>query len=152
MASSLRYAATRPPMLLEVVRDCIRAKHYSLSTEKTYLHWIRRFVLSTGRRHPRDVGLVEIEAFLTHLAVDGKVSASTQSQALSALLFLYRNVLDVELPWMNNVLRAKPSRRIPTVLTSAEVQSVLANLDGTNLLMASLIYGTGMRLMECDCE
>ena len=124
-------------------------KHYSMSTEKSYTHWIKRFVLFVGKRHPKDVGAPEVEAFLTHLATNGKVSAGTQSQALSALLFLYRDVLGVDLPWLDNVVRAKPSRHVPTVLTHSEISRVLAFLDGQHLLMASMLYGTGMRLMEC---
>ncbi|MBS1188546.1 MAG: integron integrase [Rhodocyclaceae bacterium] len=136
-------------MLLEVVRDRIRAKHYSRRTEQAYVGWVKRFVVSIGRRHPRDVGAPEVEAFLTDLAVNGKVSAATQTQALSAILFLYREVLGMDLPWLEGLVRAKPSRRIPTVLTPAEVSRLLACMDGTYGLMARLLYGTGMRLMEC---
>ena len=101
-----------------------------MSTEKSYTHWIKRFVLFVGKRHPKDVGAPEVEAFLTHLATNGKVSAGTQSQALSALLFLYRDVLGVDLPWLDNVVRAKPSKHVPTVLTHSEISRVLAFLDG----------------------
>ncbi|MCK7497438.1 MAG: phage integrase N-terminal SAM-like domain-containing protein [Comamonadaceae bacterium] len=104
-------------MLLEVVRDRIRARHYSRRTEKAYTYWIGRFVRFTGRRHPREVGAPEVEAFLTDLAVNGKVSAPTQTQALSALLFLYREVLGIDLPWLDGLVRAKPSKHVPTVLT-----------------------------------
>lgn len=142
-------ALARHPGLLEVVRRKIRAKHYSLRTEQAYLGWIRRFIFANGRRHPREMGGLEVEAFLSHLAVEAQVSASTQNQALSALLFLYRDVLGVELPWMESVLRAKRPRRLPAVLSREEVRQLLSLLNGRNWLMASLLYGTGMRLMEC---
>lgn len=126
----------------------LRLKHYSLRTEAVYLGWIRRFVLAHGRRHPRDMGAAEVEAFLSGLAVQGKVAASTQNQALSALLFLYRQVLGIELPWMEGVVRAKRPQRVPTVLSREEVARVLACMEGRPWLLASLLYGTGMRLME----
>lgn len=137
------------PKLLEVVRDRIRAKHYSLRTETQYLHWVKRFVLYHGKRHPRDMGAQEVEAFLTHLATEGNVSASTQNQALSALLFLYREILQVDLPWLDNVIRAKKPQHLPVVLGKNEVARILERMDGTYGLMARLLYGTGMRLMEC---
>jgi integron integrase len=137
------------PKLLDQVRDHIRVKHYSIRTEQQYVQWIKRFVLFHGKRHPRDMGAAEVEAFLTHLAVEGGVAAATQTQALSALLFLYREVLEADLPWLDNVTRAKPSRRMPVVLTQSEVRAVLDRMDGTYGLMARLLYGTGMRLMEC---
>lgn len=149
MASVPQNTAPRPPMLLDVVRDRIRAKHYSRRTEQAYTHWIRRFVQFNGRRHPRDAGAPEVEAFLTDLAVNGKVSSATQTQALSALLFLYREVLGVELPWLDGLVRAKPSKHVPTVLSAAETTRLLACLEGTHGLMARLLYGSGMRLMEC---
>lgn len=139
----------RKPRLLEQVRRRLRAKHYSLRTEQAYVYWIRRFILANGKRHPRLMGAPEVEAFLSHLANDGKVSASTQNQALSAVLFLYREVLGIELPWMGNVTRAKRPRRLPAVLSVAEVQEVLARMEGRPWLIASLLYGTGLRLMEC---
>ncbi len=111
--------------------------------------WIRRFILANGKRHPRDMGAREVEAFLTHLASEGRVAASTQNQALSALLFLYRQVLGIELPWMESVVRAKRPQRVPVVLSHEEVMRLLALLDGQVWLMAALLYGTGMRLMEC---
>ncbi|MEO8161121.1 MAG: integron integrase [Arenimonas sp.] len=141
--------ARQEPRLLEQVRDRIRLKHYSLRTEKAYLQWIRRFIHATGRRHPKDLGGVEVEGFLSNLAVREHVSPSTQSQALAALLFLYKEVLQIDLPWMQNVVRAKPRQHIPTVLTQAEVARVLRELSGREWLQASLLYGTGMRLMEC---
>lgn len=138
-----------PPKLLDQVRDRLRVKHYSLRTEGQYLQWIRRFILFHDKRHPRDMGATEVEAFLTHLAVHGKVAASTQNQALSALLFLYREVLGVTLPWLQEVVRAKPSQRLPVVLSRQEVAAVLERMSGLHALMARLLYGTGMRLMEC---
>lgn len=141
--------AVSAPKLLDQVRARIRVKHYSIRTESQYVQWIRRFILFHGKRHPREMGGAEVEAFLSHLAVDGNVAAATQSQALAALLFLYREVLGVELPWLNKITRAKKPVRLPTVLTRTEVQSVLVRMDGTYALMARLLYGTGMRLMEC---
>ena len=137
------------PRLLDQVRGKIRLKHYSLRTEQTYVDWIKRFIRHFGKRHPRDLGAADVEAFLTHLAVVGRVAASTQNQAKSALLFLYREVLGAELPWLDNVERAKAPRRLPVVLTRDEIQAVLSRLSGTHWLIGSLLYGTGMRLMEC---
>ena len=138
-----------PPKLLDQVRDRIRVKHYSISTEKLYVQWIKRFILFHGKRHPAELGAAEVEAFLTHLAVDGHVSASTQNQALSALLFLYKEVLVMDLPWLENVVRAKRPVRLPVVLSRTEVRAVLVRMNGVYALMANLLYGTGMRLMEC---
>jgi integron integrase len=135
--------------LLEAVRHRCRVKHYSLRTEDAYLGWIKRFILFHNKRHPKDMAGPEVEQFLTHLAVTGHVSASTQNQALSALLFLYREVLQTSFPWMENVVRAKRPARLPVVLTTKEVSCVLARLDGREWLMANMLYGTGMRLMEC---
>ncbi|MFT4248129.1 MAG: integron integrase [Pseudomonas sp.] len=137
------------PRLLDQVRDRLRFRHYSLRTEQAYVGWIRRFVLANGKRHPRDMGQAEVEAFLTSLATRGQVSAGTQNQALAALLFLYREVLGVELPWMENVVRAKRPRKIPVVLSQQEVGRLLVALEGPCWLMASLLYGSGMRLLEC---
>lgn len=145
-------AQTEPaaaPRLLDQVRGKIRLKHYSLRTEQTYVDWIKRFIRHFGKRHPRELGAAEVEAFLTHLAVVGRVAASTQNQAKSALLFLYREVLGTELPWLDNVQQAKAPRRLPVVLTHGEVQAVLSRLDGMHWLIASLLYGSGIRLMEC---
>lgn len=136
------------PRLLDQVRGKIRLKHYSIRTEQAYVDWIKRFILHFGKRHPGEMGSREVEAFLTHLAVAGKVSASTQNQAKSALLFLYREVLEMDLPWLGDMMQAKAPKRLPVVLTQAEVQSVLSRLAGTHWLVASLLYGTGMRLME----
>jgi integron integrase len=140
---------SQPPRLLEQVRQRIRAKHYSYRTEKTYLHWISRFICFHGLRHPREMRGPEIERFLTSLAVERKVSASTQNQALSAILFLYRDVLDIELPWLDGVVRARRPERRPIVLTREEVGRVLARLDGAQWLVASLLYGSGLRILEC---
>ena len=137
------------PKLLDQVRDRIRVKHYSIRTETQYVQWVRRFILFHGKRHPREMGAGEVEAFLSHLAVDGKVAAATQNQALSALLFLYREVLGVTLPWLDNVTRAKRPQRLPVVLTREEVREVLSRMRGVCALMAGLLYGAGMRLMEC---
>lgn len=135
-----------PPKLPDQVRDRLRVKHYSIRTETQYLQWIRRFILFHDKRHPKEMGATEIEAFLTHLAVEGSVAASTQNQALSALLFLYREVLGINLPWLDGIVRAKRPQRLPVVLTRQEVSGVLDRMQG---LMARLLYGTGMRLMEC---
>jgi len=138
-----------PPKLLDQVRDRLRVKHYSIRTETQYLQWIKRFILFHDKRHPREMGAVEVEAFLTHLAVAGRVAAATQNQALSALLFLYREVLNIDLPWLDKVVRAKQPQRLPVVLTRQEVTAILDRMTGVHGLMARLLYGTGMRLMEC---
>jgi site-specific recombinase XerD len=138
----------QPPRLLDQVRDKLRTLHYSYRTEQQYVQWIRRFVLFSGRRHPREMGATEVEAFLTDLAVVRKVSASTQNQALAALLFLYQKVLGVELPWLQDVVRAKPSRHLPVVLTHKEVRAILAQLSDEYWLIASILYGGGLRLQE----
>jgi len=140
--------ADNPPRLLDQVRIRCRTKHYSIRTERAYVGWTRRFILANGRRHPRELGLAEVEAFLSSLAVRDNVAASTQNQALSALLFLYKEVLGLELPWVGSVTRAKRPQRLPVVLTHAEVRALLALVDGQPNLMASLLYGAGMRLME----
>jgi integron integrase len=137
------------PKLLDQVRQRIRARHYSRRTEKAYVHWIKRYIFFHDKRHPAEMGADEVTAFLTALAVDGKVAASTQNQALSALLFLYREVLAVELPWLDGLVRAKPPHRLPIVLTREEVRAVLGKLNGVPRLMALLLYGAGLRLLEC---
>ncbi len=136
------------PKLLDQVRTVIRVKHFSLSTERAYVAWIRRFILFHGRRHPRDMGEDEIRQFISYLAVDARVSASTQTVALSALLFLYRAVLKKDLPYIANIERAKPSKKLPVVFTRREVEAVLVRLSGTHHLIACLLYGSGLRLME----
>ncbi|QJD31466.1 integron integrase [Methylococcus geothermalis] len=138
----------RPPKLLDQVRNKIRLKHYSLRTEQAYVDWARRYIFFHGKRHPAEMGAAEVEAFLTHLAVEGRVAASTQNQARAALLFLYREVLQQELPWLEGVEAAKESRRIPVVLTHGEVNALLDRLQGVHGLIGRLLYGTGMRLME----
>jgi integron integrase len=137
-----------PPRLLDQVRERIRFKHYSLRTEQAYVDWIRRFVLFHGKRHPSVLGAREIEVFLTHLAAARNVSASTQNQAQSDLLFLYREVLDIELPWLDGIVRAKASMRLPVVLTKPEVARIIRELHGPHRLLGQLLYGTGMRIME----
>lgn len=144
-----KHGVVQKPRLLEEVRTRIRAKHYSRRTEESYTQWIKRYILYHGKRHPKDMGAGEVEAFLSSLATERNVSASTQNQSLAALLFLYRDVLGIELPWLTNLTRAKPRERLPVVLSVAEVNRLLARLDGTHALMARLLYGTGMRLMEC---
>ena len=138
-----------PSQLLDQVHATLRRRHYSPRTETSYLHWIRRYILFHHKRHPADMATPEIEAFLTALAVDQHVSAATQNQALSALLFLYRNVLNLELELPTGSVRAQRSKRLPTVLTRDEVHAVLGCLTGTHQLMAKLLYGSGLRLMEC---
>jgi integron integrase len=136
------------PRLLARVRDKIRLKHYSIRTEQAYVEWIKRFILFHGKRHPATLGAAEVEAFLTDLAVARQVAAPTQNQAKSALLFLYKDVLDIELPWLGQVESARAPHRLPVVLTRAEVAEVLRNLHGVHALIGSLLYGTGMRVME----
>lgn len=137
------------PKLLDQVRGKIRLKHYSIRTEQAYVDWIKRFILHNGKKHPNELGAEEVEAFLTHLAVQGRVAASTQNQAKSALLFLYREVLGDELPWLDNVEQAKAPKRLPVVLTREEVQKVLSQLEGQHRLAAGLLYGAGLRILEC---
>jgi integron integrase len=136
------------PRLLDQMRDQIRLRHYSIRTERVYCEWVRRFIRFHQYRHPAEMAAAEIEAFLSDLAVRGNVSASTQNQALAALLFLYKKVLQVDLPWLGEVVRAKKPARLPVVLSVDEVRSVLGQLNGDVWLMASLLYGAGMRLME----
>jgi site-specific recombinase XerD len=148
--------AGTPPLqstrLLAQVRERIRHMHYSLATEKVYLYWVRFFVRWSGRegamRHPRDIDATGVEAFLTMLATERRVSASTHNQALSAILFLYREVLAIDLPWLNDIHRPSRPPRIPSVLTQDEVAGILTHMEGVTALLARLLYGTGMRLME----
>ena len=146
-----------PPLqsarLLDQVRERVRFLHYSLKTEKAYLYWVRFFVRWSasqpgGMRHPRDMGVPDVEAFLSMMANERKVSASTHNQALSAILFLHREVLNIDLPWLSNIGRPQQTKRIPTVLTRQEVASFLANMEGTTAQLARMLYGTAMRLME----
>ncbi|MCQ2030187.1 integron integrase [Stutzerimonas zhaodongensis] len=136
------------PRLLDQVRDQIRLKHYSIRTERVYCEWIKRYVRFHNYRHPLEMGALEVEAFLSDLAVRRDVSASTQNQALAALLFLYKQVLKQDLPWLGEVVRAKKPARLPVVLSISEVQQVLGSLDGEVGLIARLLYGGGLRLME----
>ena len=135
--------------LLERVRNAIRIRHYSLRTEQSYIHWIRRFILFHKKRHPNDMGEREISAFLTDLAVNRNVAASTQNQALSAILFLYQKVLDRKLEWLDDVVRAKRPAHMPVILTREETQQLLTEIPGINGLIIRVLYGTGMRKMEC---
>jgi integron integrase len=139
----------KPKRLLEQTRDLLRLKHYSLRTEQSYCAWIKRFIHFHGLRHPSQMGASEVAEFLTHLARVGNVAAATQNQALSAVLFLYQQVLKQEVGWIEEVVRAKKPRRIPVVLTREEVQKLLGCVRGMPRLMASLLYGSGLRLMEC---
>ena len=138
-----------PRTLLGQVKAQIRVRHYSLRTEEAYVHWTRRYLRFNKHRHPRELGAEELKSFLSSLADGGGVAASTQNQALSALLFLYKEVLGLELPWLDGIRRAKRPRRLPVVLTREEARQLLARMDGTHALMARLLYGTGMRLGEC---
>jgi integron integrase len=138
-----------PRRLVDAVKDAVRIRHYSLRTEETYLHWIRRFIRFHGKRHPRELGAAEVTAFLNHLARERDVAAATQNQALSALLFLYKAVLDSPLPWLDGLERAKRPARLPSVLSPDEARLLLAAMRGTKWLMASLLYGSGLRLREC---
>lgn len=136
------------PRLLDQVRAAIRVRHYSRRTEDSYVHWVRRFILFHGKRHPKDMGEPEVTAFLTHLAVNKNVAASTQNQALSAILFLYQKVLEIKLDWLDDVVRARRPKRLPVVLSRNQVNRLLNELNGIHALIARLMYGTGMRLME----
>src|SRR5437773_4771922 len=150
MPPTLPISASRnKPKLLDQVRDVIRRKHLSIRTEQAYVDWIRRFILFHNKRHPAEMGEQELTEFLTHLARDVHVAASTQNQALSALLFLYKEVLRQQIGWLSNVQRAKRPARLPVVLTRDEVHKIFAHLHGMQRLMAGLLYGSGLRLMEC---
>ncbi len=139
---------SEPPKLLDRTRDRLRLKHYSIRTEEAYLQWIKRFILFHDKRHPSEMGVPEVEAFLTHLAVEGNVAASTQNQALSAILFLYKEVLGSPLPWLNNVELAQKPKKLPVVLTVEEVKNMIAQMSGVDWLIAVLLYGSGLRVME----
>ena len=146
--SRLLYNVSGKPRLLDRVREAIRLRHYSYRTEQQYVAWTLRYIHFHGRRHPVELGAAEVEAFLTDLAMHRNVAAATQAQALAALLFLYKHVLNVTLPWLGKVVRAKRPKRLPVVLARAEVRRILAELDGQYRLIASLLYGSGLRLME----
>ncbi|MDH5437021.1 MAG: integron integrase [Gammaproteobacteria bacterium] len=136
------------PRLMDQARNCLRTYHYSIRTEQSYLQWIKRFILYHNKRHPREMGKSEISDFLSYLAVEKHVSASTQNQALSALLFLYKKVLNLEVEWIDDVVRAKRPQRLPIVLSRDEVSKLLKNMNGLHKLLAWLLYGTGMRVSE----
>jgi integron integrase len=151
MTSELSPTASRessPPRLLDRVRAEIRARHYSIRTECTYVDWIRRYILFHDKRHPQDMGAAEVNAFLSHLATNRGVAASTQNQAKSALLFLYAKVLKADLPWLDEIVTGRTARKLPVVLTPSEVRRLLMELNGVIGLVAQMLYGTGMRLME----
>lgn len=135
--------------LIDAISEVFRSEHYAYRTEETYLYWIKRFIAFHGNRHPRDLGADQIQQFLTQLATEFRVSASTQNQALSAILFLYKKVLRAELPWMEDIVRAKRPKRVPIVMTRSEVSRVLDCMEGRYWLMASLLYGSGLRMIEC---
>ena len=137
------------PKLIPRLREAIRTRHYSLRTEKSYVYWARFFIHYHGLKHPRDMGATEVTSFLNHLACERRVSASTQNQALASLLFLYKQVLGIKLPWLDGLVRAKRPQRLPSVLTREEVRRVLGHLRGTRWLLLSLIYGAGLRQNEC---
>jgi len=141
--------AKRKPKLLEQVRITLRTLRYSRKTEEAYTKWIREFIVFNNKKHPKELNKENIEKYLTHLAVERKVSASTQNQALCALVFLYKKVLEKEFGWLENVIRANKSRRLPVVLSKNEAQSILKNMDGVTKLIASILYGSGLRLSEC---
>ena len=143
-------ASPPAPRLLDQLRQAIRYKHYSLRTEQAYVYWVRAFIRHNRLRHPRELGAAEVRAFLSSLVSERKVAASTHQQALSALLFLYREVLEIQLPWLDQLVRPKKPVRLPTVLSCDEVRRLLHGMDGVHALMARLIYGSGMRLMECQ--
>lgn len=147
--TSLKTSPHLKPKLLDQLRQAIRLRHYSIRTEEAYVQWAKRFILFHNKRHPREMGRPEIEAFLTHLAVNGKVAAATQNQALNAIVFLYRHLLGREVGELETVVRAKRPPKLPVVLSPAETRRVLDHLDGTTGLMARLLYGSGLRLMEC---
>src|SRR4051812_28403443 len=148
-SSGIRSGATERPRLLDQVRTAIRSRHYSRQTEKTYVYWIRYFIFFHGKRHPGEMGAREVSAFLSWLAMERNVTAATQNQALSALLFLYKQVLGRDLPWFDDLVRAKRPVRLPVALTEAEIRRMLSHLEGTRWMMASLLYGAGLRLNEC---
>jgi integron integrase len=141
--------ALSKPRLLDQVRDVIRCKHYSIRTEQTYLEWIKRFIYFNNRKHPKDLGTTHISAFLTHLAVQRKVAGSTQNQALCALVFLYKEIIKKDIGQLDDLIRAKRPSKLPVVFTREEVRAILIQLDGQRWLMGQLLYGAGLRLMEC---
>ena len=137
------------PKLLEQMRNVIRVRQYSPETERAYVHWVRRFIIFNDKKHPKDMSKKEVEAFLTHLAVNRCVAPSTQNLALAAILFLYQQVLEIELSWLDDVVRAKPKRRVPVVLSTYEIQRLFEHCRSSQLLVVKMLYGSGLRLMEC---
>jgi site-specific recombinase XerD len=140
---------SRKPKLLDQVRLAIRTRHYSIRTEEAYVQWIKRFILFHNKRHPKEMGADEVSQFLSDLAVKRHVAASTQNQALSAIIFLYQEVLKQDIGWLDDVVRAKTAKKLSIVLTREEVKAVLTILSGSKWVMANLLYGSGLRLMEC---
>ena len=149
MEASIEPRPAKAPRLLEQVRDAVRVRNYSYRTEEAYVHWIKRFIYFSAKRHPLELGAAEVTAFVSYLARERNVAAATQNQALSALLFLYKEVLKRPLPWLDELERAKRPARLPTVLSPVEVRRLLGTMRGTKWLMASLLYGAGLRLTEC---
>lgn len=160
MTIDLTFALSRPdalgvsgqlfqPKLIPRLHEALRFRRYSLKTEKAYVQWVRRYILFHGKRHPQEMDAVEVTAFLDHLANTRHVAAATQNQALAALLFLYREVLEIELSWLDNLVRAKTAKRLPTALTGNGVPTILSQLTGTPWLMVSILYGAGLRLNKC---
>lgn len=147
-ATNTAPATAQQPRLMDRVRESLRVSHYALSTERSYCHWIRRYILFHGKRHPLQMGAPEVEAFLSHLATAENVSAATQNQAMHAVLYLYKTVLGVDLPWLDGVIRARESKRLPVVLTQREITALLRHVHGTPGTIIKLLYGTGMRLLE----
>jgi integrase len=147
--STLKGAHPGMPKLFDQVSDIMRRRHYSHRTEQAYINWMRQFILIHQKRHPNEIGAPEVTEFLSHLARSRNVSASTQNQALASLLFLYKEVLNLSLPWLNEIEYAKRPARLPVVFSVEEARSILAHLQSTAWLMASLLYGSGLRLMEC---
>jgi integron integrase len=146
---SYAFSKTKKPRLLDQLRETLRTRHYSIRTEQSYVQWIRRFIIFHNKKHPKLLGEKEINAFLTHLAVNRRVSASTQTQALCAILFLYKEVLGHEIGFIENIHRAKKPKRLPVVFARNEIRMLMKQLNGEKWLMANLIYGSGLRLMEC---
>jgi len=149
--AAISFPTAQKPKLLDQVRQAIRTRHYSPRTEETYVHWIKRFIFFHNKRHPVEMGESEIAQFLSSLASESHVSASTQNQALNAILFLYRHVLRKDIGYVDGVVRANRPKRLPTVLTRQEMRSILGFLDGVEWIMGMLLYGAGLRLMECLC-
>ncbi|NMG56188.1 integron integrase [Aromatoleum aromaticum] len=140
--------AVQQPRLMDRVRASLRVAHYALSTERTYCHWIKRFIFFHNKRHPIEMGAPEVEAFLSHLATAENASANTQNQAMHAVLYLYKHVLGIDLPWLDGITRARESKRLPVVMTQRETQALLRHVHGTSGTIIKLLYGTGMRLLE----